>query len=314
MAAAKKKAGGFRKRFFQVVPRVFGGLSPRLALAVLLATLVLGGVLFAWLRWGTAVTRHPRYVLAPDNIQIPPQPEWIRSDVKAEVFRDGSLGQLSSLDPQITVKVARAFTGHTWVAQVKRVAKQYPATMLIELDYRRPVGMVVVTDANGQPGVIPVDANGVVLPPAEFLPQDGQNDAPAKNYLRIVVGETVPLGVEGTAWGDERVHGAAKIAGLLADHWAAFGLYRVGVIETEIPAKKKADIVYELSTREGTQVLWGHAPGSERSSEASAGEKVARLAIHVERFGTLANKNSPAEIDLRDKSGAKFSPRTARRK
>ena len=313
MATAKKKSGGFGKRFFRIVPRVFGGLSPKLTLAALLTVLVVGGVAFAWQRWGTSVTRHPRFLISPDNIEIPAQPAWIRSDVKAEVFRDGSLGQLSSLDPQVTVKVARAFTGHTWVADVRRVAKQYPAKLVVELEYRRPVGMVVVTDANGQPGVIPVDANGVVLPPAEFIPLDGQTDSPAKNYLRIVVGDTVPIGVEGTAWGDERVHGAAKIASLLADRWTTLGVYRVVVVETEVPAKKKSDIVYELSTREGTQVLWGHAPGVERSNEASAAEKVARLSLYVERNGTLASKNSPATIDLRDKDSAKVSPRTARR-
>ena len=147
-----------------------------------------------------------------------PLPPWIHTDLKAEVLRDASLdGPLSLLDKELTVRVAHAFALHPWVAKVQRVSKRSPAGVQVDLDYRRPVAMVEVPG----PALLPVDGEGVLLPTADFSPQD------ARQYPRIAEIKTSPLGPVGTRWGDTHVTGGARIAAALLDDWQALKLHQV---------------------------------------------------------------------------------------
>jgi Tfp pilus assembly protein PilE len=274
-------------------------------LVVVVVVIAILGVSLAWRHWGGAVVKHPQYQVSADSIAVTAQPEWVHTDVKAEVVRDGSLESLQLLDPQVTVKVARAFGVHTWVAKVKRVSKQYPAKIVVELEYRRPVAMVEVVD-QGKPGLVPVDGYGVVLPPEDFTTN-------ARGYLRVFAGETVPAGPVGTSWGDDKVAGAAAIAAELANYWKKLDLYRVSVVADSLASRKPAEIVYEITTREKVRILWGHSPGFERMGDALATEKVARLLACFVKEGSFSAERG-VDYDLREKSGVQVVPHTARGK
>lgn len=256
----------------------------------------------AWNSWGGAVARHPHYAVTADSVIITPQPDWIQADVKADVVRDASLSQINLLDPQATVKIAHAFSLHTWVGQVRRVSKQPPSRVLVEIEYRRPVAMVEVTD-NGQPGLVPVDGSGIVLPPSEFTSR-------TRDYLRVQVGETVPGGPVGTSWGDERVHGAAAIANTLLNDWRKLDLHRISLPADSQLSKNPNEHLFELHTKDKVRIVWGRTPGRERTNECSAAEKVARLIRYVEKNGSFPANGS--DFDVRDKAGLSKIPKTAR--
>lgn len=263
-------------------------LRPGVIIHGIFAISILGAIYLAWQTWGPVIQGDRRYQITLDSVNVTPQPDWIRCDVKAEVMDANGLVHQSALDPQITVTVARAFSVHSWVAQVTRVRKAYPAQIVVDLEYRRPVGMVVVRRDDGQPGVIPVDENGIVLPTEDF--ENKGTDSPLQNYLRIDVGDTRHVGPTGTAWGDDRVVGAAHVARLIDTVWQAAGLYRIE-LAAESTGRRADDLMFELVTKDDRRFLWGHSPGNERPGELSPAEKLTLL-------GTAA-KSGELRFDLR---------------
>lgn len=305
MNAAKRKADpGPAGRLVQLFP-FFQGPYRRLLVVLLLVAGVTGGAYFGWRRLGPQIVQGPEYILQPDQIQIPPAPPWIRSDVRAETIRDGGLTGLSILDRELTVKIARAFSLHTWVENVRRVRKEQPARVIVELVYRRPVAMVEVT-MNDRPGLLPVDVKGVLLPPGDFSAEQ------ARDYLRISLPDATPAGPVGTPWGDPRVVGAARIAAVLSEHWKQLGLYRIAVKSGELPPQAATEAAFVLATRRGAQVFWGVAPQADSVAEVQAAiVKVEHLVAYVEKHGPLDGLNSDVHIDLTQNAGV--LPRTASR-
>ncbi len=303
MNAAKRKAesapDGLAARMLPFLRQPYRGLL----LVLVLAAGLTGGAYYGWQRVGPQVTQGPDYLLEPEQIEITPPPPWIRSDVRGETVRDGGLSGLSILDRELTVKIARAFGLHTWVEEVRRVRKEHPARVVVELAYRRPVAMVEVT-MNDRPGLLPVDVNGVLLPPGDFSAEQ------ARDYLRVSLADATPAGPVGTPWGDPRVDGAARIAAVLQEHWKQLGLYRVAVEHAESLPAASAEAVFVLSTRRGAQIVWGAAPLANSSADVKAAlVKVERLVAYVEQHGPLDELNSGTQIDLTQV--AMPSPRTA---
>lgn len=293
---------GVRQLLLQVVSSPLRGSGAGIASFVILLVVFAGAFGYAWKNWGVLVKNHPRYALVPDNLEITPQPEWIRSNVKSEVMRDGNLGTLSLLDPQVTLKVARAFGVHSWVASVRRVRKEYPSRVIVELEYRRPVAMVEVV-TNDQRGLLPVDAEGVLLPPREF------NESQIRDYLRVSAGNTLPAGPAGTPWGDPRVAGGAAVAAAFGSQWKTMGLYRIVADETDrVLPGRSPEVLYSILTRDGARVIWGHAPGLETNTEAPAHAKVTRLARYLEKHGPLRTGPGATDLDLRDAGGITAHP------
>jgi hypothetical protein len=269
----------------------------RLMVGGFLVFVLLGGTYFGWQRWGGEIADQPQYVVLPENIEITPPPAWIRSDVKLEALRDGGLTNLSLLDRELTIEVARAFSMHNWVQDVLRVSKHHPARVEVQLEYRRPVAMVEVPN-----GLLPVDAHGILLPPGDFSAEQ------ARDYLRISVPGAVPGGPVGTAWGAPRVHDAARIAGVLQEHWKKLGLYRIAVAPTHAADEEPR---YVLATRQGVRVIWGTAPRVDDVADAKrALLKVAHLMAYVETNGPLDGVSQNAEIDLTERELA--NPQTTR--
>lgn len=292
MNAAKRKrepsSAGFVASFLPFLQRPYR----RLLVVLLLVGGLIGGVYYGWQRLGPQVVKGPEYVLQPDQIQIPAPPPWIRSDVRAETIRDGGLTGLSILDRDLTVKIARAFSLHTWVEDVRRVRKEHPARVMVELVYRRPVAMVEVT-MNDRPGLLPVDVHGVLLPPGDFSAEQ------ARDYLRISLPDATPTGPVGTPWGDLRVDGAAKIAAVLLEHWKQLGLYRIAVESGEAAPAAPGEICFVLTTRRGAQIVWGPAPQAASGVDVKAAlAKVGRLVTYVEKHGPLDGLTSDVHIDL----------------
>ena len=221
------------------------------------------------------------YRIDPEEIEMTPLPAWIHTDLKAEVLRDASLdGPLSLLDQELTVRVAHAFALHPWVAKVQRVSMRSPAGVTIDLDYRRPVAMVVVPG----PALLPVDGQGVLLPTADFSPQEAQH------YPRIEEIKTSALGPVGTRWGDTHVTGGAQIAAALLNDWESLKLFKVVPGAGQVDANGVEADTYELCTREGTRVDWGHPPGAETATEARSGQKDRATQVLCRRAWRLAGR------------------------
>ena len=267
---------------------LFGQRGQSTAVLVLLVAMVL--FWFAvWWRVRDRVLASPEYWLTQANVEITPPPPWIRSDIRAEVFRDASLGpSLSIMDDNLTARLHDAFSLHPWIAKVRQVRKSYPAHVQVDLIYRKPVCMVLAVPS----GAWPVDVDGVRLPTADFCPLD------VNRYPRLTQIDSTPVGPEGTRWGDPRVVGGAQIAAALEPAWQELKLDHIAPTGTTEPGRP-ADYFYELVTRSGTRILWGRAPGTDMPGEVPAADKVARLKKYVAENGSLEGRRGPQELDVR---------------
>jgi hypothetical protein len=308
MNAAKRKRASHPLAHLvsRFLPFLQGGWRPAI-LGLVLTGLFVGGAVYAWHRWGSQITQSEEYFVLPENIEVTPPPKWVKTDVKAEVVRDGGLTRLPLLDRQLTIKVAQAFEAHPWVERVSRVRKlSHPARLTVELNYRQPVAMVEVM-LQGRPGLLPVDKSGVLLPPHDFTEDQIQD------YLRISAPETTPAGKVGNPWGDPRVQGGARIAALLQNSWKTLGLHRIVASRPDSVPKPPQPLdapTYELFTRGGQRIIWGTAPNADNAADATTAlKKVSRLLVLAKTNGGLDAGQPPQEIDLRSYDSA---PRTAK--
>jgi len=261
------------------------------------ATAILAGLIvaafFAWKHGVPPVLA--RHQLRSENVHIPPTPPWIRSDIKAEVFRDGSLSDASALETDLTPRIAHAFEMHPWVAEVTRVSKQAPANVVVDLAYRQPIAWVEVPEGMfGQQGqaALPIDSQSVLLPQADFTPDD------LGMFIRISIENLSMCGPTGTPWGDPRVAGAAAIASALGEQWRELGLYEIKALADRSQANAPATTRYELYTPVEKRIIWGSAPGSEWPGEPTAATKVRLLREYVNRRGPL-DQGTVLGLDLR---------------
>jgi hypothetical protein len=272
----------------------------------LLALFALGaGAHFLWLRTGPQVAREPRYLLSVENIHVTPQPPWIRSDVKTQALRDANLvGAISVLDDwdALARRIKQAFEFHPWVASVKRITRRLPSSLEVELAYRKPIGAVESSDANGIM-FLPIDERAVRLPEGDLTEAE-------RRYLPRISGITGrPL--VGDRWDDMRVVGGAKLAAQLADVWQKLRLVEIIAIPQSLPHEEKQMYRFEIVTSGSTRIVWGRSPGDELATgESPFNQKRQRLLDYAAQHGKLESIDGPAVLDVR--SELVVTPRTSR--
>ena len=173
---------------------------------------------------------------------------------------------------------------------MRRIVLSLPASIDVELEYRRPIAAV---QASANPGATcsPIDVMGVRLPDSDFSEVE-------RRYLPRIVGVGgQPL--VGKPWTDERVLEAARLVAGLSDVWTQLRLVEI------IPSPKpriRGDVRYhtfELTTSGGTRIRWGAAPGHEPDAgESPFNVKRQRLVEYATGQGHLDSIEGPALVDV----------------
>lgn len=256
---------------------------------LLCATIVMGFVLLmvaGWNHYAGDFAQRKEFLLSPREILITTPPAWIQSNVLIDAVEASTLTDpLDLRDRELTAKVAETFASRPWIRQVHKVVKQYPAKVMVEVEYRRPVAMVEVIYGDNRHGLIPVDVEGTVLPTADFAPSQ------AVQYPRINVGRKPTSVSPGMTWHDPHVAEAASIAALLLEHWSALKLNRIVL-------KQETARHYELELTDDTRIIWGSAPGRELPQETLARHKV-QVILQKAAEASLSNHEANPRLDLR---------------
>ncbi|WP_166824917.1 cell division protein FtsQ/DivIB [Thalassoroseus pseudoceratinae] len=244
------------------------------------------------------LTEQSEYKLRASKIDITPPPHWVPHDLVRQVVdaQGWEENEVSVLENDLAEEVAKAFGGHPWVSRVNEVRKRPPNVVEIDLSYRQPVGLVEI----GQGLYYPISSDAVLLPPADFSRAD------FGRYPIVRGVESVPAGPAGTAWGDPTVVGAARLAEHLMRshdhdrcHWEAFGLTAVNCPDEPLPERTIDDVSFSLTTAQGSEILWGRAPGTGHPGELSAEQKIGRLRQYLADYGSFVHPSGPLEIDIR---------------
>jgi hypothetical protein len=279
---------------------------PKLWAALAFVAAVGYGCHVAWQHNAAVIAQHPQYQITAEQVRITPPPPWVRADVRAEVFRDAGLaGSLSVLNDRELLyrRVREAFGFHPWVAEVRGIESELPASLIVELEYRRPIAAVESAD-DSDVAILPIDAGGVRLPEADFSDFE-------RRYLPRITGVAGRPQV-GQRWSDARVINAAELATKLADVWDQLRL--VEIIPSQ-HAQVRGDTqfyTFDIITSGGTRIVWGAAPGREQeAAESPFDVKRDRLLKYATDKGQLDTIEGPASVDVR--SDLVVIPRTAQR-
>jgi hypothetical protein len=230
--------------------------------AVAVVALAVAGGWLAWGRFGDRARADRASVLLPEDVELKGAGPWVRCDLRGEALRNASLdGGLPLDDPELARRLARAFDMHPWVREVVRVDLRHPASATVEIRCREPVAMVRVPG-----GLLPVDAEGVLLPIDDF------NEQSAAEYPKITGIESGPRAAVGFPWGDPLVEDAAAVAAVIGPEWDPLSL-----IECRPVAAAGEPRQWEIVGPDAVVIRFGSAPGGEAAGEPTAAMKVARL-------------------------------------
>jgi hypothetical protein len=258
---------------------------------MLLACAAGSAVLTPWfLRQLPDLKSRPEYRLPFSKIELLPPPSGkIPSDLRDQVQRQHDFpDDVSILDPTLAKRLAEAFGKHPWIEEVREVRLNHPPRIVIGVVYRRPAALV-----SAKTGFYPIDPDGVLLPPADFTPKDAETYPVVKNI------RSVPAGPAGTLWGDPVVFAAARLADALLHDWPDLQLTAIIAPKPLQAAVDPADLMFELTTRGGSKIIWGRAPGSGHPGELSAMQKIGRMQKYLREFGGFDQPRGPYEIDIR---------------
>lgn len=273
-------------RFGRAILKTFFRPKRLLALALIPILGILSPVI--WRHWPD-LDANPAYRVQADDVRIPVPPRPVPPNLVERALGTKQLAEgFSLLDETLLPRIAEAFAKEPWVKQVVQLRKELPATIIIDLEYRRPVAMIDV-----KTGVYPVDEEGILLPPEDFT------QAEILRYPLVTGVCSLPAGPPGAAWGDSTVAGAAKIAASLIADWDTLDLASIQAPPLTTANPKLEDLNYELRSRGGSKIVWGRPPGTGHPGELTVEQKLGRLKQYVADFGPLDSSNTPYEIDIR---------------
>lgn len=230
------------------------------------------------------------YRLAFHQIQVTPPPSRpVPENLVQQVEELSELpSDFSLLDNQLTSEVMKAFRRHPWISNVVRVQKSFPASVVVQVQYRRPVAMVEIAA-----GRVPIDVHAVVLPSADFSASEASQFPLIRNVASVSPAQP------GMTWNNPGLIAAARMAALLEDRWKALRLEAIVIPRNVTSATDPTDIPLELVALGGSKILWGRAPGNDHPGELDATQKIRRLEKYLADFGDYSKPNGPYEIDIR---------------
>ena len=241
------------------------------------------------------LAKRAEYQITIENIRVASQPHWIPHDLVQQAARSYGLpAKMSVLDDNVTEEIGKAFLYHPWVTGVQ-VRIDGPQQVTVEPTYRVPVAMVRMRSG----GMYPIDADGVLLPPADFRQAD------TWRYPVIQGVRSTPQGPAGTEWGDICVSTGASLANALLEHaddgqpyWRKLHLKAIIAPKRTAANMTADDLMFELATLDGSRIVWGRAPGTKYPGEVDTAKKLSRLEVYLERFENFDQPNGPYQIDV----------------
>ena len=259
-------------------------------LAVLTVLVTIGLTYSGWQQVRNRVVLTDEYRFSYTSVQVTQSPPWVPKSIVNDVISEFNIGRTqrnAMIDHELLKELAAAFQAYPWVESVDSVQASYPATITLDLTYRRPVCMVLLpNDAGGYA----VDRHGVHLPSDYFK----SRNVNVSQYIKVIGVEFMPTGNIGEKWGDIVVEKAAALAAHLAPDNS---ILRIASIEAEQvgPNRRAMRQIFHLTTSQGTKIVWGEMPLAENDLRK---EQLLEL---VREYSTLdkAPLDENGTIDLR---------------
>jgi hypothetical protein len=298
MSPAKKKADPVSVSRLPKLASLFTGWGKYVLIGLLIAGVLAaaGYKIREFVRGKVLLSEE--YQLTPEKILLKPwpMPSWVQPDPRLEVFEQlRRRGPISIADEDLVERVTAVFEQNPWIAKVHRVAKKFPATIEVELDFRKPVLMVVI-DTPVSKDYYAVDAEGISLPTTLGC----FNPVEIAKYPQLIGVDKPPSTGMGKRWGDSRVIGGAEIAAALTPPlWEKLRLRsiapraispRAGNSGETTQSPQFGDYHFDIIAQgmpQDIRFYWRKSPMDKNSSDLSPAQKVKKLEALAAEFGGL---------------------------
>lgn len=275
--------------------------TPGSGLAFAVIPLLILGYL-GWYYYGAKQLDRTLYALKLEKIEITPQPAWIHSDLKAEVYRQNGLSKLSLLEPSATATIAHAFEANVCIKSTNHVRKLSGGKVQIDVTYRQPAAYVYVQlplapgASKREAGAYPIDDEGVVLPSTEFA------QSQLGNYFMIFAKDIQLERKDNVSFRDPRIGEALALCKLLEPVRSELQLAFIDVFADGMDVQLEGFNSWQLRirTKDERAIIWGHAPGKETKDEMLVEEKIATMKAWL---AAPPSAGSVEELDLRQRRG-----------
>ncbi len=295
MSRAKTRSPRARKgvsgSFHVLRGRLLSSFGTPGAIRIYLWIGVVGGLWLAGLGVRSYVLAMPRYQIDTGELRVVDRPEWMPERIAADIRVPPELaGRFSVFDPRLVASVARGFTANPWVRQVQEVRKEYPNTIYVSLDLRRPVASVLIEGC-----WYLVDRDGVRLPGVDFGAPELPDPIPVMKGVRV--GPPAP----GRPWDDRGVLEGAVVGEIIL---ASQTLRAVDISEIDVSNAggrvdpRAGEVV--LRTKLGTRIVWGRTDLSE-GMKLSSQQRLEILENHLAEglLRTYPKLQGISEIEVR---------------
>ena len=287
-----------------ILDRLLAGISIRgtlvhpTTLFILATSILIGSGIFFWERHQDTIVNFEEFRLTQEKINLTPQPQWSKLDLREMVLDQFDGKPVSILDTELVSRTAGIMKQVGFIEQINSIEKS-KAGLNIDVIYRQPVALVelsTVTMKDKWPAdqmektvLLPVDRNGVLMP-------ESVGDNLSLPWIAVLF----PTQFKGTwdQWPDERIHDAAAISFAFKRPLSELGIQRITTNQVDPTGSISNPKPFELYSGSGTRIVWGNAPGKEVESEADALRKIRAIESVVTKYGLL-NEVDLGRIDVR---------------
>jgi hypothetical protein len=249
----------------------------RWTLIAIVLTLLIGGILYA-------VDRHlsepESYLVEFKRIEIPALPAYAPATLLTDVQTQNQFPDtVDTREPMLLKRLKEGFEKHIYVERVERVALLSSKRIEVRMNYRVPVALVMIRNAQ-----IPIDRNGVILPAvpgleAELLPIYGVNN--------------LPSGLVWTFWASPDIVAAGQLAALIESERE-----RMRIVAIEVGGDRLQHDL-RLVLEHGTRIIWQDVGGPPKEGTPTNGQKLRHLRNYWANHADVDRAYGPFVIDVR---------------
>lgn len=284
----KRRPAKTRTKSSLALPKLrFNGLLVHRAVAAVLALAALVGLVIGWMlgvpRLQALASERALATESQEStsmlVRFTDLPRWVKPELRgmlAETARQQISGDPLARHDLINARQALLETG--WFDQVEQVRRAGRNEIEVRGTLVDPFAYV----RDGQADHL-VDRTGRLLP--HQVPAGG-------GRLTVITGVHFPRPPRAMIiWDGEDLTAGLRVLRLLETR-----AWRDQIVSIDVAEYLRHERL-RLLTNRGTTIVWGRAPGAERTGEVAAAQKLAYLDFSYESFGHV-DRNCPRELDI----------------
>jgi len=252
--------------------RLLGRIPPRPAVHAALALLLIAAAGLGLAHVRRHVSRLDQFQLRHLKLELP---AWCTPEIESRLrAMPGDFAGSSIFDMEVCRRAQNVYRFEPWVRCVEAVRTEFPDTLVVQLDLRRPRFAI---DRNSS--YVLVDRDGYVVP-ARY-----QDWADAEPPVQVVWGVTSMPPPPGRRWRDNALQGGIETLAVIAARQSISS--RLTITGADVSnyggRRRRGESDIDVITQGGCRILWGRPPSTRTVGEVPLEAKLKHLEKVLDR-------------------------------